>query len=187
MATAKPDWDAIKSEFVSGKATTTAISKKYGVSESTIYAHARNEQWRATREKVRRKTEEKYVNQCARARARELTVISSAAEKMAALLDRTVDELSEMPAESRTKSLKGLAAVASAISANTATLINLYGIQSPAQIESQRIARERLELDKRRQAYEEAKTSDETAGADISVNIQVVSPDGLQEADGDGA
>lgn len=187
MATATPDWDAIKSAYIDGSTSVREISSKYGVPEGRIYRKASSEGWKKLREKVRRKTEEKYVNQCARARARELTVISSAAEKMAALLDRTVDELSEMPTEARAKSLKGLSAVASAISANTATLISLYGIQTPAQIESQRIAQERLKLDQRKQDYEESRTQDETAGADISVNIQVVSPDGLQEANSDGA
>lgn len=180
------DWDAIKTQYITGTASVREISKNHGVSEGRIYRKASSEGWKKLRQKVREKTEEKYVTRCARTRARELTVISSAAEKMAALLVRTVDELAAMPAETRVKSLKGLAATASAISANTDTLIKIYGIQTQAQAEAQRIARERLKLDQRKQDYEEAKTNGETAGADISVNIQVVSPDGqpTQEADG---
>lgn len=175
------DWDDIKAAYITGALTVREISKKHGVSEGRIYRKATNEGWKKLREKVRKKTEDKYVTRCARARARELTVISSAAEKLSALLDRTVDEVAAMPTETRVKALKGLAAMASAISANTDTLIKIYGIQTQGQVEAQHIARERLKLDQRKQAYEEARDSDATAGADISVSIKVRDSTNQQE------
>lgn len=173
---AELDWDGIKAEYVAGTTPVREISKKYGVSEGRIYRKATSEGWKKLREKIRKKTEEKYVARCAHTRARELAVISSAAEKMAALLDRTVDELAEMQTETRVKNLKGLAATASAISANTETLIKIYGIQTPAQVEAQKVARERLKLDQRKQDYEEAKVQDAQAGADVRVSITVEQP-----------
>lgn len=176
------DWDSIKAEYVSGTTPVREISKKYGVSEGRIYRKATSEGWKKLREKVRKKTEEKYVARCARTRARELTVISSAAEKMAALLERTVDELAEMETVARLKSLKGLAATANAISANTETLIRIYGIQTPAQVEAQKVARERLKLEQRRQTLEESRVQDAQAGADVHVSITVEQPPEQGEA-----
>lgn len=182
VPTAAADWDSIKAEYIAGITPVREIAQKHGVSEGRIYRKASSEGWKKLREKIQKKTEEKYVARCARTRARELAVISSAAEKMAALLDRTVDELSAMGAEQRVKSLKGLAATASAISANTDTLIKIYGIQTPAQVEAQKIARDRLKLDQRKQDYEEARAQDAQAGADVHVSITVEQPTAEAEA-----
>lgn len=167
------DWAAIKADYLSGEYKVRELAEKWNVSESRIYKKATSDGWKKLLEKIRQKTDERIVARASRVRAKELAVISGAAGKMAALLDRTVDELAEQPTDKRLKSLKGLSAMASAIQSNTETLMKLYGIQTPAQEAAQKIARARLALDQRKQRFEEGKVADETKDMDVSLNITV--------------
>lgn len=166
-------WEGIKADYLSGDIKVREIAKKWGVSESRIYKKATSEGWKKLAEKIRQKTDERYVARASRVRARELEVISGAASKMAVLLDRTVEELAEQPTAARVKNLKGMSAVASAIYSNTETLMRLYGIQTPAQEAAQKIARQRLALDQRKQRFEEGKQAEESKAVDVNVNIAV--------------
>jgi len=166
-------WAGIKADYLSGTMKVREIAEKWGMSESRIYKKATSEGWKKLLEKIQQKTDERYVARASRVRAKELEVISGAAAKMAALLDRTVDELSEQPTDKRVKNLKGMSAVASAIQSNTETLMKLYGIQTPAQEAAQKIARARLALDQRKQRFEEGKVADENKDMDVNLNITV--------------
>ena len=166
-------WDEIKADYLTGEYSVRALAEKYGISESRIYKKATSDGWKKMQEKIRQKADEKYIARAARVRARELEVISSAAGKMALLLDRTLDELAEQPADKRLKNLKGLRATASAIQSNTDTLMKLYGIQTPAQEAAQKIARQRLTLDQRKQRFEEAKVASDNQTAEVKVTITV--------------
>lgn len=164
-------WAGIKADYLSGQMKVREISQKWGVSESRIYKKATSEGWKKLLQKIQQKTDERYVARASRVRAKELEVISGAAAKMAALLDRTVDELSAQPTAQRVKNLKGMSAVANAIQSNTETLMKLYGIQTPAQEAAQKIARQRLALDQRKQRFEEGKASEAGAAREVEVNI----------------
>lgn len=170
-------WDAIKADYLTGEYTVKELSEKYPKSANQIYKKVSSEGWKKTLDKIRQKTEEKYVARCARVRARELEVISSAAVKLAVLLDMTVDELTAQPQEQRLKNLKGLSATASAIQSNTETLMKLYGIQTPAQEAAQKIARQRLALDQRKQRFEEGKAAADNQTAEVKVTITVEGED----------
>lgn len=181
-------WAGIKADYLSGQMKVREISQKWGVSESRIYKKATSEGWKKLLQKIQQKTDERYVARASRVRAKELEVISGAAAKMAALLDRTVDELSEQPTAQRVKNLKGMSAVASAIQSNTETLMKLYGIQTPAQEAAQKIARQRLALDQRKQRFEEGKVADENKDMDVNLNITVrkqgeAQPVGIEQND----
>lgn len=166
-------WDGIKADYITGEMKVREIAQKWEVSESRIYKRATSEGWKKLQEKIRQKADEKYVARAARVRARELEVISTAAGKMAQLLEKTVNELDEQPTDKRVKNLKGLSAVASAIYSNTETLMKLYGIQTPAQEAAQKIARQRLELDRRKQRLEESKMAEDSKDMDVNLNITV--------------
>ena len=166
-------WDAIKADYMTEEYTVKELAEKYNVSANKIYKKASSDGWKNTLEKIRQKVDEKYVARSARVRARELEVISSAAGKLAVLLDRTVDELSEQPTEKRLKGLKGINATASAIQSNTETLMKLYGIQTPAQEAAQKIARQRLTLDQRKQRMEEKREATSTQGQQVRYVVEV--------------
>lgn len=174
----RENWDAIKADYMTEEYTVKELAEKYNVSANKIYKKASSDGWKNTLEKIRQKVDEKYVARSARVRARELEVISSAAGKLAVLLDRTVDELSEQPTEKRLKSLKGLSATASAIQSNTETLMKLYGIQTPAQEAAQKIARQRLTLDQRKQRFEEkrAENGDNSKQVEYVVKVEGTDP-----------
>ena len=181
----RPPWDEIKADYLSGEMTVKELAQKYGASANQIYKRASSDGWKKTLEKIRQKTEEKYVARVARTRAREIDVIASATGKLGILLDKTVDELSELPTEKRLRSLKGIAATASAIETNLQTTMKLLGIQTRAQEEAQRIARARLELDRRKQRFVEGKEKDANAPKEIKFVVEL-SPGMSEEGDIDG-
>ena len=170
-------WDAIKADYLTGEYTVKELSEKYPKSANQIYKKVSSEGWKKTIDKIRQKTEEKYVARCARVRAREIEVISGATGKLAELLAKTVDELDAQPTEKRLKNLKGIAATASAIETNLQTTMKLLGIQTKAQEEAQRIARARLKLEQRKQRFEEGKAAADNQTAEVKVTITVEGED----------
>lgn len=148
-------WAAIEADYLSGEMSVREISKKHGVSESRIYKKATSDGWKKKKAKIKQKADEIVITRRARARAREIEVMCSATARMAQLLDKTVAALEEKPSDEVIRSLKGLSALGSAIKANTDSLVILHGIQTPAQLEAQRIARARLKLDERKARREE--------------------------------
>lgn len=171
------NWDEIRADYLSGEYTVRQLAEKYPASESMIYKKASKDGWKKMQEKIRQKADEKYIARAARIRAKELEVISGAAVEMSALLAKTVGELDAQPTEKRVKNLKGLSAVASAIQSNTDTLMKLYGIQTPAQEAAQKIARQRLTLDQRKQRFEEGKAAADNQTAEVKVTITVEGDD----------
>lgn len=166
-------WDAIRADYLSGEYSVPELAQKYEASESTIYKKASKDGWKKMLDKIRQKADEKYIARAARIRAKELEVISGAAVKMAELLAKTVGELDEQPTDKRVKNLKGLSAVASAIQSNTDTLMKLYGIQTPAQEAAQKIARQRMTLDQRKQRMEEKREATATQGQQVRYVVEV--------------
>lgn len=170
----KPNWEEIKADYLTGELTVKELAEKYGVSTNQIYKKVSSEGWKKTLEKIRQKTEEKYVARVARTRAREIDVIAGATERMASLLAKTVDELDAQPTDKRLRNLKGLAATASAIETNLQTTMKLLGIQTRAQEEAQKIARARLELDRRKQRYVENKDKNANAPRKILFEVELM-------------
>ena len=176
------DWEAIKADYLTGELSVKELAEKHGVTTNQIYKKVSSDGWKKTLDKIRQKTEEKYVARVARTRAREIELIAGATGKMAALLDKTVDELSEQPTDKRLRNLKGLAATASAIETNLQTAMKLLGIQTRAQEEAQKIARARLALDQRKQRYIENKDKDANAPKKVVFEVQLAPG---QELEGD--
>lgn len=179
------DWEAIKADYLTGELSVRELAEKHGVSANQIYKKVSSDGWKKTLDKIRQKTEEKYVARVARTRAREIELIAGAMGKMAALLDKTVDELSEQPTDKRLRNLKGLAATASAIETNLQTAMKLLGIQTRAQEEAQKIARARLALDQRKQRYIENKDKNANAPKKVVFEVQLAPGQELEgEIDG---
>lgn len=173
------NWEEIRADYLSGEYSVRELAEKHNASESMIYKKASKYGWKKMAQKIRQKADEKYIARAARVRARELEVISGAAVKMAELLAKTVKELDEQPTDKRVKNLKGLSAVASAIQSNTDTLMKLYGIQTPAQEAAQKIARQRLTLDQRKQRMEEKREATSAKGQTVKyvVHVEGVPPE----------
>ena len=75
------------------------------------------------------------------------------------------------------------AATASAIETNLQTTMKLLGIQTRAQEEAQKIARARLELDRRKQRFAEKQASSATGAEELHVTVTMEEPDGQEKQD----
>lgn len=172
------NWEAILADYLTGQMSIREIADKHGVNYQKIYRRASKEGWKQTAQRVRDRTETKIVDRLACARAKELSDMTEAAERMGRLLNETVFALTMDDIAEVKKNLKGMNALAGAINTNASTLAQLYGLQTPAQVHAQRIADEKLKLEKRRLKLEEDKHRQDGAGQEIHVTIHA--PEGME-------
>lgn len=66
----KPNWEAIKAEYVSTDISLRALAEKHGIGKSTLMGHCSREKWTELREKAKSKAEAKLVRRAADQRAR---------------------------------------------------------------------------------------------------------------------
>lgn len=166
-------WAAIKAAYMERTATMRDMAARTGISESSIYKRAARERWKEQRDRLQEETDRQYIKRRGKARAQEMERIASAADRMAALLDRTVEELEGAPAEVVCKQLKGLAALGSAIKSTVDSLMLLNGVQTPAQQEAQKIARARLKLEQRKLEREERLDQEGQGARKVELTINV--------------
>lgn len=167
---AKPnsvDWSPIKTEYITTKCSYRQLSEKYGVSIGNISKRAIREQWKEQREryvqKAFKKAEEKAANKEANRLARLITATTKAIDvAMEAFEDEqqfnryiisegigggATETEERIYSKVDTKALKDLTGVLKDL---TGLMRDFYNIPTPAQAEAQRIAAERLELEKKK-------------------------------------
>lgn len=166
-------WDGIEADYITGVMSVAEIAEKWGRPASTIYKKATKYGWKKKQKKVRQKADEIVIARRARARARELSDMYEATSGMSKLLKKTVAAMNEQPMDKVLKGLKGLSALASAMDTNVKTLMTLHGIQTQAQAEAQKIARERLALEKRKQDFVEGQVEEEQRDREVKLTISV--------------
>lgn len=176
-------WAGIEADYLSGEMTVQAIADKWGRSASTIYKKATSLGWKKKLQKIRQKADEIVIARRARVRAKELESMYEASASMSKLLKKTVEALHEKPIGEVVKSLKGVSALATAMDTNVRTLMTLHGIQTPAQIEAQKIAKARLKLEERKQAMLEDQQEDENRDREVKLTISVRGRDNGADAD----
>lgn len=182
------DWSPIKTEYITTKCSYRQLSEKYGVSIGMISKVSVRERWSEQREqfahrcvkKAEKKAETKEVNRLARlisattkaidvameafddehqfnrylVEKREKYAVGDVDDDGTVITERQwVDE--ETFAKVDTKALKDLTGVLKDL---TSLMRDFYNIPTPAQAESQRIAAERLELERKKA---EADTTDD--------------------------
>lgn len=192
------DWNRIKTEYITTNISLRQLSKKYGIGFGNLSDHCRKEGWVTLRTKhgdrlvtkAVRKSEEKEVNRLARlmqATTKAIDVAMEAFEdekqfnryivnrrekymggKEAVAGDVIETEWSEEQVFQKidTKALRDLTGVLKDLDA---LMRQYYNLPTPAQAEAQRIAAERLELDKKKA---EAET-----GIDTDVTVRFESGD----------
>lgn len=170
------DWKAIKTEYITSTQSQRELAEKYGVSMTTLGGRARKEKWTTARREYRQKVIEKATRKAADKEANRLSRLMDATNKvldvvMGAFEDEKqfnryivsegsgdgFSETSEKIFDKvDTKAVKDLTSVLKDLTGLTR---DFYNCPTPAQAEQQRIAAERLELDKRRADAEEVKDS----------------------------
>lgn len=171
-------WAAVEADYLAGEMTVRDIAKKHGVSESRLYKKATSDGWKIKKEKIRQKADEIVITRHARARAREMETMCSAAARLSRVLDKTLSNIEEHP-ELGFDDPRGISDLAKAIKANTDALMLLHGLQTPAQVEAQRIARARLKLEERK-ARREEQAADNAGGkqqVELTIRREVDEPD----------
>jgi hypothetical protein len=89
---AKPDWNRIKAEYISGVESLKSLSEKHGVPFSTIRRRSEREGWTADREAARIKIEQKVVKEAEKKAADNATLAADIKRKGLLILDRLMDE-----------------------------------------------------------------------------------------------
>lgn len=142
-------WRKIRTEYATTDLSFRALSEKYGVSHVAISKKAKIENWRGDRQKGMKKTLEavnesldKIAESKAEACVAELSGALGITTKALAKAERLLDS-----DDLTGRDLKG---VTGAIKDCVELLRDFYGIPTHAQAEAQRIAAERLELERKR-------------------------------------
>lgn len=181
------DWEAVRLAYISSVKSYRQVAREMGVSYSKTREHGRAEDWPAQRVAFQREAAERAIAAGVDQEANRLEKVINAANAMANVIDgvfademqfhrhlvsikydkdeETVERVFDKVDSRAIKDLTG------ALKDMTLVLRNLYHLPTQAEIESQRIASERLELDKRK--------LDAETGADRS--IKVVLADGWEE------
>ena len=92
--TKKPDWNAIKAEYIGGGISYRALADKYKVSFGTLRGHAEKENWAQEREKAKQKVSTKAAQKTAEAAAQNAVKLEKAREK---LIDHLLRQIDSMP------------------------------------------------------------------------------------------
>lgn len=186
---AKPntvDWKPIRTEYVTTRCNYRHLSEKYNVSTGMISKVANREHWSEQREqfatkcmrKAEKKAERKEVDHLSRLISATTKAIDVAAEAFEddkqfhryiitdGLGGGATETNERIFAKADTKALKDLTGVLKDL---TALMREFYNLPTPAQAEAQRIAAERLELDKRKA---EAENTDSSIEVVISGEVE---------------
>ena len=169
------DWDAVRTTYVTTLLTLAQLAKQYGLKKHTVEERCRREGWVAARAEFRLRATCRAVDAAVDVEADRLAGLIRAAESMVKVIegvyldkqqfhrhlvtDTTIDEYgckSSVTVEKQfdkvdTKALKELSG---AIKDMTYAVRNLNNLPTQAEAEAQRIAAERLEMDKRKMEQE---------------------------------
>ena len=163
-------WAAIEADYLSGQYSVQELSRMHDMSASKIYKKATKDGWKKKQAKIRQKADEIVITRHARARAREIETMCSAAARLSRVLDTTLSNIEQHP-ELGFDDPRGISDLAKAIKANTDALMLLHGIQTPAQVEAQKIARARLKIERDKARREEMAA--DSAGGQQKVELVI--------------
>lgn len=140
------DWDIIKAEYLTTDTSYRKLSKKYNISLSQISLKAKQEDWVKQKNDKSEQIGAVAISNSTDEKISEINDLISLNKRLIKLVDRKItgyeisgEELADV------KSIKGLA---DTISGLTANVRNLNGIPTQAEKEAQRIAKERLAIEK---------------------------------------
>lgn len=172
------DWKKIKTEYVTGSMSTRQLAEKYGLGKTIIQQKCTEEGWVKKRKQYREKAVEKAVLKAEEREAERLSKIgylAGMAVDVAVKAFKDEDQfyrylVSESPAPGMTATVerrfdkvdtKALRDLTVCIKELTGILRDVYRIPTQAEEESQRIAAERLNLEKQKVAAGQQDTGEE--------------------------
>lgn len=177
-----PDWESIKTEYVTTKISYRALADKYGISCRTVFARGKREGWVQERQKHKDAVVARMVRNVQRKEAsdgaKRLLQMRSAADSMSGVIAGAFDDAEQFHrhlvsirdgemtrTEERvfrkldTKAVRDLTV---AMRDLTAVLRDLYDLPTLTEREARELALERLELERQKAAIGKDADEDET-------------------------
>ena len=165
----KANWRKIKHEYLTTTISQKALAEKYGLAIMTVANRARDEHWFQARKDYRERTLDIALSKTAERQAAELATLMSSTDRLIQAIDRALQDEQQLhrhivsigcgaEVEERvygkldTRAVRDLTA---AIKDLTSLQREYYNLPTPAQDEAQRIAAERLAMDKRKAESED--------------------------------
>ena len=161
----KTNWDEIKTEYATTDISYREIANKHGIPYRTVVDAGRSQEWVKARETYRNKTVAKSIDLAANERAKHLQSIASSADKMANVIHSVMDDTEQFFRRidmttgeekiSKKVDSKAVRELTAAMKDLTAVLRNVYDIPTQAEQVSMELARERLEIERKKAQQEE--------------------------------
>lgn len=173
-----PDWEAIRADYVANGLSYRELGKKYGVSHATVARRAGREGWvkqsaticDTVRDTVDTAIVEKKTDQL-------LSTVQSA-EMMDAVIRRVIGHYYAVADEDPDKiDVRKIESLAKSLALNTTTLTGLKGIPTQAQRHAQRLAEERLAMERERLEMDKRKADQDAHPEEVRIVIE--GPEGV--------
>lgn len=139
------DWEAIKTDYITGQESHREIARRYGVAASTLSTRASREEWSQERERYRAETVQKAVKRISDNNSDKLSELMKASDNMCEMVGEFVRR--QQDAGTSAKDIRDLAA---ALKDMINVVRNLYGIPTQQEAAAQEMAAQRLALEAKR-------------------------------------
>lgn len=156
------DWTEAKTAYIAGEESYAELAERLGVGKTQLGKIATAQKWPKLRKQYRDRTVTKAVEKASRAHARKLAKVYEASE----LLDESIMALLNMLRDDGLKAIMANGTPGRELESLTKALLNadelkrrLNGMLSPRDAERLKIDREKLELEKKKLAAQEAQES----------------------------
>lgn len=173
MSRRKIDWDAIKTEYVTGNMGQNALIKKYKIDQKLVAKHSKEDGWVKARKEYREKVQAKAQEKSANKRANELAGLLNASYKMRDVIEGAMNDPKQFNRYLVTKGSKGgefhteevikekvdtkaLREMTQAVKALEGLIRSLGNIPTEAEAQRLQLERERFELEKEKWEREKA-------------------------------
>lgn len=196
-------WAKIRHAYICGEMSYSELAQKFGMSKKTISEVAKREEWVKKRRQFRDDVNTRAYTRAREAEVDELERIRSAADKLGGKLDEIMSGedqlymhtavLADMDGATDLYARRldavnpqTLVALARAMKDMTAVLRDLHGISTRAEERAEKLAREKLNLEKKKFEFEKEKAGAGEGDERIKFEIEPELAEGPQdEADTD--
>ncbi len=181
-------WAKIRHAYICGEMSYSELAQKFGMSKKTISEVAKREEWVKKRRQFRDDVNVRAYTRAREAEVDELERIRSAADKLSAKLDEIMSDEDQIflhtavladedggtfISEKKMHAIDPmkLTAMAKAMKDMTAVLRDLHGLATRGEERAEKLAREKLNLEKKKFKFEKEKAGAEGADRNIEITL----------------
>lgn len=189
-----PDWERIKTEYITTDLSYRQLGLKYGIGLDTMQTRGTREKWVALRKKHKQQIVDKAARKVASEKASKLASLQKSADKMAGVIGKVLDDVDQFQrhifiegqgdgvtrASCKTMEkadTKGIRDLTAALKDLAAIMRNLYDLPTLGELEARSMAARRLALEERR-ADAGSPEDSETGVVEIAPVVQEAGEDG---------